>query len=190
MPNQPPADLPRRRESGRSESKISTSAEIEAKLPSGPQMPQGGTLTATVSHEMQFSGPYPHPAILERLEALDPGRAGKIMQLYEDQTRHRMGLEQSVINSDIARAWAGVKVGGFLSFFAICVGGTLVAYGHDAAGASIIGAVTVGLASTFVYGTISRRKERIQKAQLTTIKHESPPSREMTTAERKPDSQS
>jgi hypothetical protein len=41
---------------------------------------------------------------------------------------------------------------------------------HDVAGASIVGLGLTGLVGTFIYGTQSQRKERIEKTRIMTGK--------------------
>lgn len=112
-----------------------------------------------------YSGPVPPPAMLEEFDRIEPGRAAKLMQLAEDQSRHRMHLENFVIKSDVVRSWAGLVTGGILSAGIVTGGCILVATGHDWAGASIICSTLVSLAGVFVYGRKSQSEERKQKSK-------------------------
>lgn len=102
--------------------------------------------------------------MLREYDALDPGRAAKILNWAEDQSRHRMWMEKTVVVSDARRSWAGL-ICGFIVALA-CIGcGTLVAWwGHPKTGGSIATGTVVSLVTAFIYGTSSRRKEREHKA--------------------------
>jgi uncharacterized membrane protein len=126
-------------------------------------IPSGIALSATSI--AAYSGPVPPPEMLAEFDKIDPGRAGKLMQLAEDQSRHRMGLESYVVRSDVRRSWGGLIVGGLLSVTLIACGTYLVSTGHDWAGVTIITTTLVALAGVFVYGRSSQSKERQQKAR-------------------------
>ncbi|MBK5247148.1 MAG: DUF2335 domain-containing protein [Peptostreptococcaceae bacterium] len=49
----------------------------------------------------------PEPAELERYEKLLPGTTDRLLQSYEKQATHRMGLENKVIDGDSVRATSG-----------------------------------------------------------------------------------
>lgn len=111
-----------------------------------------------------FAGPLPEPATLQEYEKVVPGSAERIIRMAENQAEHRQFLEKTVVMGDTTRANRGLYVGGFVS---VCFLGSavfLISTGHDWAGGVLAGLDIVGLASVFVYGTISRRAEREKKA--------------------------
>ncbi len=113
-----------------------------------------------------FSGPLPKPEILQGYNNIVPGSADRIIQMAEKQADHRMFLEKTVIAGDAKRADRGLICG---TIVALCVlaGAVFVIYtGHDAAGIAVITADIAGLVSAFIYGTKSRRAERVQKAKI------------------------
>jgi len=108
----------------------------------------------------------PRPSDLQEYESIIPGAANRILRMAENQAEHRQFLEKTVIRGDSRRAFYGLCVGGFISL-SVLVGAVFLIYtGHDVAGAVVAGLDLVGLASVFVYGTVSRRTERTQKAAL------------------------
>lgn len=117
-----------------------------------------------------YSGPVPPPELLLAYDELDPGRGGKILQLAEDQTRHRMRLEDRVITSDIVRSWAGLVLGFVFGLLILAAGSALIYGGHDWAGAGIITGTLVTGAGVFVYGRSSQAAERERKSQVATRK--------------------
>lgn len=105
------------------------------------------------------------PIILAQYDEIDPGRAAKLFDLFEEQSRHRMTLEKKVTDSDISRSWGGLVVGGLLSTV-LCIGGIwLISQGHDTAGGTIITATMGGVLIAFVTGRKSQRQERDSKAE-------------------------
>jgi uncharacterized membrane protein len=113
-----------------------------------------------------YSGPIPPPELLKKFDELDPGRAARLMNLAEDQSRHRMNLEKYVIGSDVRRSWAGLVSALLIAAAVVFVGWDAVRLGHPGSAATII---TVGLSSlvgTFIYGTSSVRRERTEKARI------------------------
>ncbi|MBI1901554.1 MAG: DUF2335 domain-containing protein [Planctomycetia bacterium] len=135
--------------------------------PSGREQPQDhGTVVQVTQHAEFFSGPIPHPALLREYDAIDPGRARKILDLFEEQSRHRMALEKTVVASDVVRSWAGLVCGFVISLAALAVAGWLVYLGHATSGAVLAGFDLASLVGTFVYGTYSRRREREHKTAL------------------------
>jgi hypothetical protein len=62
-----------------------------------------------------YSGPLPHPNILERFEQIHPGAAGMIFEDFLLQSNHRRKIESSVVRaiviSDIAGTFAASLIG-------------------------------------------------------------------------------
>jgi uncharacterized membrane protein len=117
-------------------------------------------------HVSTYAGPIPPPELLEKFNEIDPGRAARLMDWAEDQSRHRMALESKVVGSDIRRSWQGLWCAFTITMTAIILGSALVYVGHDWAGTVIATSGVAGLAGTFIYGTSSQRRERSEKAKL------------------------
>jgi uncharacterized membrane protein len=126
-----------------------------------------GVLAAHVSQQLShYSGPVPPPELLKLFDEIDPGRAKRLMDWAEDQSRHRMILESRVIRSDIWKSWAGLIAAFIITMTAIVGGGILIYLGHEVSGATVATSGLVGLSGTFIYGTSSQRRERIDKAKI------------------------
>lgn len=115
---------------------------------------------------ISYLGPIPPPAVLEGYNKVCPGSAKQLLEIYRLQVQHRLKLEDRITKGDNIRAYLGWGSSTFVSLFLISVGGFLIYQGHDAAGASIITANIVGLTTVFLYGSESRRRERIAKAKI------------------------
>jgi uncharacterized membrane protein len=118
--------------------------------------------------EMSFSGPLPMPNTLERYEQIVPGSAGLIIARAEKQSDHRMELEKRALNSEIKRSQWGLAAGFVLCLLILTYAFILGLEGHDWLAGSMVAIDLIALASIFVYGTISRRKERTERAKFLT----------------------
>lgn len=126
------------------------------------------------AHYESYQGPLPRPFDLREYESIVPGAADRILRMAENQSEHRQFLEKAVIRGDSRRAFCGLWVGGFISFSVLVGAVFLIFTGHDVAGAVVCGLDIASLASVFVYGTVSRRTERTQKAALMKRPHTPP----------------
>jgi uncharacterized membrane protein len=113
-----------------------------------------------------FSGPLPPPDILARYNDAVSDGAERIIALAERQAAHRMGLESRVVDADIKRSNWGLVAG-----FIVAVAGLLIAFlmvdrGNAVAGVVVGSLDLAGLVAIFVYGTVSRRSERQERAKM------------------------
>ena len=130
---------------------------------SGSDVASPETISASIQY---WAGPLPHPEILKEYDRLVPGSAKQLLDQAIKQSDHRMDLERRVTRSDSKRAnW------GLASALTVAIGSLGVcayAIGHSAEwAASILGGGTIAsLVYAFIYGTRSRREERIARAKL------------------------
>ncbi len=106
-------------------------------------------------------------------ETILPGSAERFLQMREQeinlaqkQVEHRMALEQKVIRGDNSRANWGMATGFIIALTGIGSSVVMILHGHDVAGSVFAGTTFVSLVGTFVYGTNSRKEERLKKTQL------------------------
>lgn len=126
-----------------------------------PSVASGYAVQATM-----YSGPVPPPDMLRDYDAIEPGRGARLMNLIEDQARHRMFLEKKVISADVWRSWAGLACGFVIALAFLGAGVHVIGLGHPVSGTTLSTTAIVGLVGTFVYGTQSQRKERVEKAKM------------------------
>ena len=109
-----------------------------------------------------YSGPLPHPAHLERYEKLYPGAAKLLLELLDIQAKHRMGIEKTVIASNIINERRG-QLFAFIICMTVIVGGFVAIYFEkNVLGiSSVLGSLAV-LAAVF-FGGKSRSKKELQK---------------------------
>jgi uncharacterized membrane protein len=129
------------------------------KKPAEP--PKSTRIIQQVTQEsLAFSGPLPHPTVLEGYEKTLPGAAERVIKMAENQAAHRQGIEKVVINSDSRNATLGVIFAFIIAMTGLVFAYRLVMAGHGAEG-TVIGALDLGaLVGIFVYGTNVRAAER------------------------------
>lgn len=123
-------------------------------------------ISAQVEASSTFSGPLPPPDILIKYNEAIPDAAERILAMAERQANHRMELERQVVNADIGRSRLGLGAG-----FIVALGGLAASYflidgGNTAAGLTVASIDIVSLVSVFVFGTVSSRQERIERAKM------------------------
>lgn len=113
--------------------------------------------------QYSYSGPLPHPEILEAYDKIVPHGAERIFTQFEIQSSHRQKIELRVITSN-----AFVQVFGAIS--ALLLGGLAIGGGlylvHEGKSLEGFGAFFVGLASlvgVYIYGKKTQMKERDNK---------------------------
>ena len=113
----------------------------------------------------QFSGPLPPPEMLSQYNAIIPSLAENIVQMAQDESKHRRLIEQKTLqtNIDISNFNSSERKRGQIFGFAIGMTGLVVssfmAYiGAEIASAFVGGSTVVGLVSIFVIGQIYHKK--------------------------------
>jgi uncharacterized membrane protein len=125
------------------------------------QQPNSGF--ATVTQSVSFSGPLPHPSLLEKYNEVIPNGAERIMAMAERQSAHREALETKVVDSNIKNQARGTLFAFILSLVSILGGFWLIAHGQSPYGIATIITALATLAGVFVYNKHQQRKERGEK---------------------------
>jgi len=120
--------------------------------------------------ELIFSGPIPHPAILERYNQTVPGAAERIIVMAEQQAIHRRTLEKSVIDSDVKKSERGQLFAFVIAITGLILYGWLGLNGQELAAGLIGGGEVVSLAGLFIYGRHQKAKERERAKEQSPIK--------------------
>lgn len=111
----------------------------------------------------EFSGPIPHPMLLQQYDQVIPGAAERILKMAENQSAHRMDLEKIVIRSDVTKSERGQVFGLGVAILGIIASIILGLAGHEIAAGIIGGSDLVSLASVFVFG---RRRKELERARI------------------------
>ena len=119
-----------------------------------------------VSASASFSGPLPPPNVLAQYNDVLENGAERIFAMVENQSRHRMQLEKQVISADVSRGRWGLLAGVALMLLAFAFAAYLT-YADEIIAAVVVVCVTVGsIGGAFIYGTISQRQERKERAEI------------------------
>jgi len=142
----------------KSEKKKSPSPTASPDLPGFPHS-QGPIILGQIEG---YSGPLPHPAILEKFDAVIPNGAERIMAMVESEQLHRHELEKKIVEQDENEA-KSVRIaerrGQFLAA-AVClclifVAREIALAGHPGYATLLAGGTLAGIITAFVSG---RRK--------------------------------
>ena len=139
--------------------KISNSSPTQTKK-------QSKTKTLSLSKVEQFSGPIPPPRVLADYELIEPGFAGRIITMAEEQAAHRKAMEKVSLEAEIKatdesflEAKRGQRFGLVIGIVAI-VAGVICAYLKQPWPGSIIGGGgVVGLVTAFILGRSQNKQD-------------------------------
>lgn len=110
----------------------------------------------------EFSGPLPHPVILERYERTLPGAADRILAMAERQSEHRRHIEERVLKANIRNEISGILVTFLISMTAIGGSIYLIATEKQVAGFLTMLSTLLTLMYNF-YARTKWQKENQQK---------------------------
>ena len=114
-------------------------------------------------------GLIPSPEILERYNAIIPGAATRILNMAEEQSRHRLAFEEALAEVDAKRMQQVVYSGSAIAMLCIGTGSLLVFFGRGAPGLVIVMAGILLFIGIFLYA-INSRGLRL-RASLTTARY-------------------
>ena len=118
-----------------------------------------------VAQAYSFSGPLPPPEVLEKYNQCVPGLAERIITMAEQQSKHRQGLERTVVDSNTFVQKVGPFLGFVVAMTAVVGGILLILKGKDGYGLAAIITALASLAGVFIYGKKKQRKELAEKAE-------------------------
>jgi uncharacterized membrane protein len=111
-------------------------------------------------------GPLPPPEQLAKYNMVVEGGADRIFTIFEEQARHRMGLEKTHLDSGLRFRARGQAAAFAIGIFGLGVCLWLGLAGHDWLAGTVGVADIAGLAGLFIYGRAEQKDERTKKAQL------------------------
>ena len=124
-----------------------------------------------VSQE-SFSGPMPHPDILKGYKELIPNAPERILQMAEQEQRHRIEVENKMLeqnNRNIIESTKANKrsqiIAFILAFVLIASGVALTILGHAIVGGTIFGTTIVGVVAVFITGKSRKDTKETEKQE-------------------------
>lgn len=116
-------------------------------------------ISASVQKATSFSGPLPPPEILEGYNNILPDGAERILTMAENQSKHRMKLEDFAVRESFRQSATGQKYGLCLGILGLILAALLAILGHETV-AGIFGSTTiVGLVAVFVIGKRGQQRD-------------------------------
>lgn len=112
-----------------------------------------------------YQGPIPEPEDLARFNEIIPNGADRIMRMAEEQARHRMSLETTVVSGQQRQSANGQWFAFLIALFGISSGVFLAIKGHDWVGYGIAGTTVVSLVYTFITGKRAQQKDISSKGK-------------------------
>jgi uncharacterized membrane protein len=110
-----------------------------------------------------YSGPLPHPEILEHYDRIVPGGAERIFTQFESQAKHRQSIESRVIRSNSFAQIFGAISAFILGLLAIGGGLFLVYVGKSLEGFGVFFTGLSSLVGVYIYGKKTQGEERKSK---------------------------
>ena len=124
------------------------------------QKPQNLMIAAQYEH---YHGPIPSSAEMARYASIDSTLPDRIMTLVEKQSTHRQKLESKHLETGHIRSLMGT-ICAFIIVITAIIGGTFcVISNKEVVGIATILTAMIPVVGAFVYGTVSNRRERLQK---------------------------
>lgn len=138
---------------------LDDSSEFTRILNSLPEQ-ERQVILASMTNVTSFSGPLPHPQIMEGYEQIQKGFAERILLMTERQTNHRIKQEDIIVRRSLNQKLFGMILGGIFTLTTLGMIFYLALQGHDWL-AGVLGTTTlIGIASIFVLGYSPKEKER------------------------------
>lgn len=119
-----------------------------------------------------FSGPMPHPDILRGYKELIPDAPERILQMAEQEQKHRIDVEKQMLeqnNKNIVESAKANKrsqiIAFILAFILIASGVALTILGHAVVGGTIFGTTIVGVIAIFITGKSGKIIKKEEKQE-------------------------
>ena len=116
---------------------------------------------------MQRQSILPPPEELEKYELYAPGITKELLAQFKKQSDHRMSLETKVIDSGIVNSRIGQIFAFVIGMTALIFGFVLLLKDKQVSGIATIVCALATLLGVFIYGNESKKKERVEKSQMT-----------------------
>lgn len=123
-------------------------------------LPEEKQKEITVFAAEHFSGPLPHPKILDGYKKVLPDAPERIISMAEKQQDHRINMEERLITGDIKRADLGIIFGFILYLLLFISGFYFIATGNNLPGYIFTGiGIVLSSVSAFLRVGVERAKK-------------------------------
>ena len=118
-----------------------------------------------IARAQSFSGPIPHPDILLKYNGIIPDAADRILKMAEKQATHRQYIEKWAVISGSLLSPLGVICALIIALAGLYFGYYLIQGGRVLEGSIFAGGGVGSTVIAFIYGTRSRKEERLRRDQ-------------------------
>lgn len=112
--------------------------------------PEQRKLVLQAIRQESFSGPIPHPELLQKYDEVKPGFAERIVSMAERQLDHRISCEDKVVDGSVAESKRGQNYGLIVALLFLTAAVFLGYFGHDWLAGVLGGGTLVALVTIFV----------------------------------------
>ncbi len=105
---------------------------------------------------------------------LIPDAPERILKMAEQQEAHRIDIEQKAVRAEIVGGYLGAASAFILGLAALVLAGFMVWQGQGLVGLAAFITALASLVGAFVYGSRSRKDERLRKARIMAGRSELP----------------
>ncbi|MBI3541127.1 MAG: DUF2335 domain-containing protein [Deltaproteobacteria bacterium] len=127
--------------------------------------PEKRALIGVIQSMSHFQGPIPPPEMLQKYDAIVAGSAKRIIDRFEKQSDHRMGLEKKVIGNGVIQSYVGQGCGFVLGLYVLRIGQNLIQAGNNWPGIIMVLSDVIALAGMFILGKSRQQKELKEKKE-------------------------
>lgn len=118
---------------------------------------QKGKLMQALSISEQYSGPIPHPRIIEGYEKIIPGAADRILTMAEKEAEHRHEMDGKFYKTDSRDSLLGI-LSAFILTGILAIGGIVIILKVPETWGTVTGCIMAGgsvgtILTTFIKGT-------------------------------------
>lgn len=106
-----------------------------------------------------FSGPIPHPDLLQGYENVKQGFAERIVSMAEAQQKHRFECEDKMVSGTVLESKRGQWMAFVIAILFLIGSIALGLFGHDWLGGIIGGGTLVALVTVFVTGRKDKKSD-------------------------------
>lgn len=134
-----------------------------------PNKRNSGQASMSVAvQQLVVSSPFPPPDVLTKYNGVDPTFANRLIAVIEEQTRHRIDVENKIISAQLEETKRGQIFAFVLALCALASGCYCFKCGYVKAGFTIITTTSLSLCAVFYAGRIRNAKRN----EMRTVRNE------------------
>jgi uncharacterized membrane protein len=122
------------------------------------------TVRVSASVSQKYSGPLPPPELLDQFNHVIPNGAERIMVMVEQQNKHRMDIETTVVKNQQWQSTLGQYFALIITLFGLALSTAAIFTNHDVVGGTIGVATISSVAIAFITGRNKQKADLKAKA--------------------------